>query len=45
MNRKNTAFYVVEIDARISEALIVWTDGNTEEWAYLSDLKRWIDVE
>ncbi|WP_268958506.1 hypothetical protein [Paenibacillus apii] len=44
MNRKKTAFYVVEIDVRIDEALIVWTDDNAEE-ACMNDMKRWIDVE
>lgn len=36
---------IVEIDVKQREALIVWADDGTEEWAYLSDMKRWIDVE
>lgn len=45
LNCKKTTFYVIEIDVRIDEALIVWTDDNAEEWAYMNDMKRWIDVE
>ncbi|RXZ77524.1 hypothetical protein EBB07_30900 [Paenibacillaceae bacterium] len=45
LNDAYTAFTVEAIDAGISKAYIIWADGNTEEWAYLSDIKRWIDVE
>ncbi|RAV20782.1 hypothetical protein DQG23_14895 [Paenibacillus contaminans] len=36
---------LIEIDVRIYEVLILWTGDNTEEWAYMNDMKRWIDVE
>ncbi|GIP33609.1 hypothetical protein [Paenibacillus sp. J2TS4] len=45
LNGAYTAFTVVQIDADLCEAFIVWTDNNAEEWAYMDDMKRWIDVD
>jgi hypothetical protein len=45
LNGAPNAFHVVEIDAKLREALIVWVDDGTKEWAFLDDMKRWNDVE